>query len=194
MTFRALLILPAALACLAAAPAQKAPAPKAPATKAAPAKAPAKPAAAKAAPPGGAFDATNPQAIMDLLGQAGAKVQTNRKQDDAVFVTVTSPAASFSLQFAGCNAQGRGCRAFLLDGAMERGPATTAQINAFNQTSVMCRIYQDKAGLPHVLYSAILFKTMSREDASTHLFAWQGCLADGRDFNRDPIAYLANAA
>jgi hypothetical protein len=185
MTFRALLILPAALACLAAAPA---PAKKAPA-----AKTPAKP-APKAAPLGGPFDATNPQAIMDLLGQAGAKVQTNRKEDDAVFATVTSPAASFSLQFAGCNAQGRACRAFLLDGAMERGPATNAQINGFNQTSVMCRIYQDKAGLPHILYSAILFKTMTREDASTHLFAWQGCLADGRDFNRDPIAYLANAA
>jgi hypothetical protein len=193
MTFRALLILPAALACLAAAPAQKAPAAKAPAPKSAPAKPPAK-AAPKATPVGAPFDATNPQSIMDLLSQAGAKVQTNRKEDDAVFVTVTSPAASFSLQFAGCNPQGRACRAFLLDGAMERGPATNAQINGFNQTSVMCRIYQDKAGLPHILYSAILFKTMSREDASTHLFAWQGCLADGRDFNRDPIAYLANAA
>lgn len=190
MTFRTLLILPAALACLAAAPAQKAPATKAPAAKAPAAKAP----PAKAAPLTGPFDATNPQALMDLLGQAGAKVQTNRRDADAVFVAVSSPAASFSIQFAGCNPQGRACRAVLLDGPMERGPATSAQINGFNQTSVMCRLYQDKAGVPHILYSAILFRTMSREDASTHLFAWQGCLADGRDFMRDPVAYLANAA
>lgn len=190
MTLRALLILPAALACLAAAPAQKAPATKAPAAKAPPAKAP----PAKAAPLTGPFDATNPQALMDLLGQAGAKVQTNRREADAVFVAVSSPAASFSMQFAGCNPQGRACRAVLLDGALERGPATSAQVNAFNQTSVMCRLYQDNAGAPHILYSAILFKTMSRDDASTHLFAWQGCLADGRDFMRDPVAYLANAA
>jgi hypothetical protein len=195
MTLRALLILPASLACLAAAPAQNTPASKAPAAKAPAAKAPAaKTPPAKAAPLTGPFDATNPQALMDLLGQAGANVQTNRREADAVFVAVSSPAASFSMQFAGCNPQGRACRAVLLDGAMERGPATSAQINAFNQTSVMCRLYQDKAGAPHILYSAILFKTMSRDDASTHLFAWQGCLADGRDFMRDPVAYLANAA
>jgi len=35
---------------------------------------------------------------------------------------------------------------------------------------------------------------MTREDASTHLQAWQGCLADARDFVKDPVAYLANAA
>jgi hypothetical protein len=193
MTFRSLLILPAALACLAAAPApaQKAPATKAPAAKATPApKAP----PAKATPAAGPFDATNPQGIMDLLGAAGAKVQTSRKEADAVFVTVTSPAASFSMQFAGCNPQGRACRAFLLDSVMIKSPATVSQINAFNQTSVMCRVYQDKAAMPHVLYSAILFRTMTREDASTHLGAWQGCLADGAAFLRDPVAYLAEAA
>src|SRR5688572_8302622 len=112
MTFRSLLILPAALACLAAAPATaqkasatKAPAAKAPATKAPAAKAPAAKAAPAAAAAAGPFDATNPQGIMDLLGAAGAKVQTSRKEADAVFVTVTSPAASFSMQFAGCNPQ-----------------------------------------------------------------------------------------
>lgn len=190
MTLRALLIVPAALACLAAAPA------KPPATKAAAAKAPtpaAKP-AAKAAAPASPFDATNPQSFMDLLAAAGAKVQTNRKEEDAVFVAVTSAAASFSMQFAGCTPQGRACKAVLLDNAMERGPATTAQMNAFNQTSVMCRVYQDRGGVPHVVYSAILFRSMTRDDAATHLLAWQGCLADGRDFMRDPVAYLANAA
>jgi Putative bacterial sensory transduction regulator len=190
MTLRALLIVPAALACLAAAPA------KPPATKAAAAKTPppaAKP-AAKPAAPASPFDATNPQSFMDLLAAAGAKVQTSRKEEDAVFVAVTSAAASFSMQFAGCTPQGRACKAVLLDNAMERGPANTAQMNAFNQTSVMCRVYQDRGGVPHVVYSAMLFRSMTRDDASTHLLAWQGCLADGRDFMRDPVAYLANAA
>lgn len=82
----------------------------------------------------------------------------------------------------------------LLDSVRDRAGATGAQVNAFNQTSVMCRIYQDKAGLPHILYSAILFRSMSREDAATHLQAWQGCLVDGADFLKDPVAYLANAA
>lgn len=199
MTFpRALLLLSAVLTC-AAAPAAAQPtarpaAAKAPAPKAAPAKTPpAKAPAAKAAP-AGPFDATNPQGIMDILGAAGAKVQTGRKEEDAVFVTVTSPAANFSMQFAGCNPQGRACRAVLMDSAMSKSTATVSQINAFNQTSVMCRIYQDKGGAPHVLYSAILFRTMTRDDAGAHLLAWQGCLADGTDFLRDPVAYLSSAA
>jgi len=188
------LILPAALLCLAAAPAQKAPPAKAPAAKTAPVKPRAKAAAPKAAAPTGPFDATNPQGLMDVLGAAGAKVQTSRREEDAVFVAVSSSVATFSMQFAGCSPQGRACRAVLLDGALERGAVTGAQINAFNQTSVMCRLYQDKANAPHVLYSAILFKTMSRDDAATQMLAWQGCLADARDFLRDPVAYLANAA
>src|SRR5688572_6251240 len=105
---RLALILPAALLCLAAAPAQKAAPSKAPAAKAAPAKpattpAAAKPAPAKAASDGAAFDATNPQALMAILSEAGAKVQTSRREDDAVFVAVTSTAAAFSMQFAGCS-------------------------------------------------------------------------------------------
>lgn len=191
MTLRAFLIVPAALACLAAAPA---PAPKAPAPKAPTAKAPATKAPPAKIAPAVPFDATNPQSMMDLLGSAGAKVQTSRREEDAVFVAVTSPAADFSMQFAGCNPQGRACRAVLLDSALAKSPATTAQINGFNQTSVMCRVYQDRAGVPHVLYSAILFRSMTRDDASTHLAAWQGCVADGRDFLRDPVAYLATAA
>lgn len=197
MTFRALLLLPAALACLAAAPAptQKAPAAKAPAAKApAPKAAPAKGPPAKATAAAGPFDATNPQGVMDILGAAGAKVQTSRREEDAVFVAVTSAAANFSMQFAGCNPQGRACRAILLDSALPKSGATVSQINAFNQTSVMCRVYQDKAAVPHVVYSAILFRTMTRDDAATHLAAWQGCLADGSAFLRDPVAYLAEAA
>ena len=171
---RHLLLLPAALFCLAAAPAPKA---------AAPAKAPA-----------GPYDAQNPQGLMDLLGAAGAKVQTSRKEEDSVFVTVTSTAANFSLQFAGCNAQGRACRAALFDSLLDGGSPTLSQINGFNQTSVFCRVYQDKAGKAHAIYAAMLVKSDTRESALTHLAAWQGCLGEARDFLRDPVAYLANAA
>jgi hypothetical protein len=188
MTRTALLALPAALLCLAAAPAPKTAPAKPPPAKAAPAK------AAPARPAAGPFDAQNPQGLMGILDAAGAKVQTSRREGDAVFVAVTSTAANFSMQFAGCDAQGRGCKAVLLDGGFERGAATIAQYNAFNQTSVMCRLYQDRAGVPHVLYSAILVRSMTRDDATLHLQAWQGCLADARDFLKDPVAYLANAA
>ena len=179
MIRKACLVLPFALLSLAAAPASKTP--------------PAKAQTAKPAPAAAAFDAQNPQAMMDLLGAAGAKVQTRSRDGDAVFVAVTSTAANFSMQFAGCTPQGRACRAVLLDSAMPRAAVSGAQINAFNQTSVMCRLYQDRAGAPHVLYSAILFRTMTRDDAATHLQAWQGCLADSRDFLKDPVGYLANA-
>jgi hypothetical protein len=188
----ALLIAPLALLCVAAAPAPKAPpakpVPKPTAARPSPPK-PVAPAAAK-----GSFDAQNPQAFMDILGQAGAKVQTRAREGDSVFVAVTSTTANFSMQFAGCNPQGRVCRAVLLDAAMDRSAATGAQINAFNQTSVMCRIYQDRAATQHVVYSAMLFQTMSPDDAATHLQAWQGCLVDAHDFLKDPVGYLANAA
>lgn len=185
VSLKAALLLPAALICLGAAPAPK--------------PVPAKPAPAKAAPAARpaadtAFDATNPQGLMEILGAAGAKVQTSRREDDAVFVAVTSNVANFSMQFAGCNPQGRACRAVLLDRPLGPSTVTGAQVNAFNQTSVMCRLYQDRGGQSHVVYSAILFKTMTRDDAATHLIAWQGCLADAADFVKDPVAYLANAA
>ena len=184
---RLALILPAAMLCLAAAPAPKAPAARPPPAKAA---APATPAAA----PASDFDTTNPQALMEILGAAGAKVQTSRREDDAVFVAVTSSVANFSMQFAGCTPQGRACRAVLLDRPMGPTSVTGAQINAFNQTSVMCRLYQDRGGQAHVVYSAILFRSMTRDDAATHLIAWQGCLADSAEFVKDPVGYLANAA
>lgn len=178
-----LLLLPAALLCLAAGPAPKAPAAKT---------APARPAVATTAPV--PFDAQNPQGLMDILGSAGAQVQTRLRDGDSAFVAVTSTTANFSMQFAGCTPEGRGCRAVLLDAVLDRASVTGGQVNAFNQTSVMCRIYQDRSGAQHVLYSAMLFRSMTREDGSNHLQAWQGCLADGRDFVKDPVAYLANAA
>lgn len=184
------LMVPVALMCLAAAPTKPVGAPRPPPAKASPAK----PAPTRVIAPVGDFDAQNPQGLMDLLGAAGAKVQTRSREVDTVFVAVTSKAAAFSMQFAGCSPQGRACRAVLLDAALDRATVSGAQINGFNQTSVMCRIYQDRAGVQHVLYSAVLFKTSSRDDLATHLQAWQGCLADAHDFLKDPVAYLANSA
>jgi hypothetical protein len=185
MSRRHLAILPLALLGLAAAPAPK-PAAKAPSAKAAPAK----PAAAKAGP----YDAQNPQNLLDLLTEAGAKTAASRRDGDTVFVTVTSAAANFSLQFAGCNPQGRACQAVLFDTQVDSFTPNLAQLNSFNQTSVVCRLYQDRAGRTHATYATLVLKSDNRESARTHLAAWQGCLAESRDFARDPVAYLADAA
>lgn len=185
---RTLLLLPAALLCLAAAPAPKAAPPKAPTPKTAPAKPAPKPA------PAGPYDAQNPQGLMGILRDAGANVQTGRRDADSIFVTVTSTAANFSLQFAGCSEQGRGCQAALFDSLLAGGAPTLSQINGFNQTSVFCRVYQDKTGKAHAVYAALLVKSDTRDSAMTHLAAWQGCLVEARTFIRDPVAYLAEAA
>jgi hypothetical protein len=58
----------------------------------------------------------------------------------------------------------------------------------------MCRLYQDRTGKVHVLYSSILTKADTRDSLRTHLAAWQGCLVEAGDFVKDPVAYLANAA
>lgn len=178
---RRLILIPVALACLAAAPQPS----KAPAKATPPKAGPAKPIA---------FDSQNPRSLTGLLTELGAKAQTSRRDEDSVFVTVTSTAANFSLQFAGCDAQGQACKAALFDSPMAVGAPTLAQINGFNQTSVFCRIYQDKAGKPHAIYAAMLVKSDTRDSAMTHLAAWQGCLGEAREFVRDPVAYLANAA
>ncbi len=178
------LILAGALACVAAAPPAKAPPPKAPTLKAA------APRPAPAAPP---FDSQDPQSLISLLSLTGAKAQTGRREEDAVLVAVTSAAATFSVQYAGCDRQGRKCQGALFD-AQEAGSATLSQVNAFNQTSVNCRIVLDRTPRAHVLYSALLLKSDTRESLETHLAAWQGCIVEARAFLRDPAGYLANAA
>jgi hypothetical protein len=186
-------ILLAALACVAAAPART-PAAKAPPAKPPPAKAAAaKPAAARPALPAAAFDSQDPQSLIELLTRAGAKAQTGRRDEDSVLLAVTSTAATFSVQYAGCDRQGRKCQGALFD-AQEPGAPTLGQVNAFNQTSVNCRIVLDRAPRAHVLYSTLLLKSDTREALETHLAAWQGCIVEARDFLRDPAGYLANAA
>jgi hypothetical protein len=181
-------LLAAALLTAAAAPAAKPTAPK---------PAPPKPVAAKPAAPKpasqGPFDARDPASLVALLVTLDAKGEVVEKQSDGVLIKVTSPAGAFQVQFAGCNAQGRACSALQFDAAAQQQAATVSQINDFNQSSLSCRIFQDRAGKPHVLYSALVFSADTRQEMLTHVAAWRGCLADFGAFLKDPPGYLASA-
>jgi hypothetical protein len=146
-----------------------------------------------AQPAAGPFDARDPASLVALLAGLGAKAEIARREADGVFLTVTSPTEVFSAQFAGCDAQGRNCQALLFDRQGPEGQPTLAQINAFNQTSVMCRLYQDKAGRAHVEYSALLFPRDGRAEMLMHVNAWRGCIGDFKAFLKDPAGFLANA-
>ncbi|RAK60064.1 hypothetical protein DJ021_09725 [Phenylobacterium hankyongense] len=192
MLRKTLALIAAAVLCMGAAPAKPAPATAKPAA--------AKPAAAKPAAIGpkpaastGAFDIRDPASLAALLTAAGAKAQPPRKDQDAVLVAVTSVAADFSIQFLGCDPQGRACKAAMFDHLSGPGTPTFAQLNAFSQTSATCRTYQDRSGKPHVVYSTLLFADDSRDHARTQLAAWQGCIAEFGEFLKDPNAYLASA-
>ena len=178
---RTALLLAAAVFLMGAAPAAKPAPPKAAA---------AKPPARAAAPAG--FDARDPTGLVALLTAAGAKAQVGKPQDDGVLVTVTSVAANFSVQFVGCDAHGRACKAAVFDDP-ETGAPSLPQLNAFNQSSALCRGYQDRSGKPHVLYSALLFPDATRAQAVQQLGAWQGCIGEFRQFAKDPVSYLAVA-
>jgi len=149
---------------------------------------------AKARPsPVANFDARNPASVVAVLNAGGGKAAIARKDADAVLVTVTSVAANFSLQFAACDAQGRACRAVQFDSMIEAPGPSFAQLNAFNQTSAMCRGTEDKTGKPHVLYSTLLFADDTYDHFRTQIAAWTGCIGEFRNFLKDPNAYLASA-
>jgi len=192
MSWKTLTLTLAAVLAMGFAAKPKSPPPKpAPApAKSAPAKtAPAKPTAA--AP--GDFDARNPMSLVDLLNTAGGKAQISGKEQDSVLVTVTSTAADFSMQFAGCDSHGRACKVVLFDNMTDKAGPSFAQLNAFNQTSAMCRGYEDKTGRPHVVYSTLLFADDSKARLRQQFLAWTGCIGDFRTFLKDPNAYLAAA-
>jgi len=192
MSWKTLTLTLAAVLAMGFAAKPKSPPPKpAPApAKSAPAKtAPAKPTAA--AP--GDFDARNPMSLVDLLNTAGGKAQISGKEQDSVLVTVTSTAADFSMQFAGCDSHGRACKVVLFDNMTDKAGPSFAQLNAFNQTSAMCRGYEDKTGRPHVVYSTLLFADDSKARLRQQFLAWTGCIGDFRNFLKDPNAYLAAA-
>ncbi len=183
----------ALLACLLAIPAlalaapAPAPAPKKAATPAAPAK------PAPVPSPVADFDARNPSSVMAIFNLAGGKATLVDKDTDAVLLNVTSVAANFMIFFASCDAQGRACKALQFDYPDDKPGPTFAQINAFNQTSALCRAYEDKTGKAHVVLSTLLFADDPYEHFRGQTQAWFGCIADFRKFLGDPNGYLASA-
>ncbi|MDB5445393.1 MAG: hypothetical protein JWQ97_710, partial [Phenylobacterium sp.] len=136
----------------------------------------------------------DPASLVTLLASLSAKAEIARREGDAVFLTVTSSTEIFSAQFAGCDANGRNCQALLFDRKGDVGAPSLTELNGFNQTSVMCRLYQDKGGKPHVEYSALLFQSDGRAELIMHLNAWRGCIGDFNAFQKDPAGFLAGAA
>jgi hypothetical protein len=190
--FAALLAAPLAAPMAAgAAPAKPATKPAAsakPATPAAP-----KPVSPKPLSPVADFDARNPLSVIAILNASGGKATLVNKQDDSVVVAFASVAANFNVQFAGCDAQGRACKAVQFDSVVEQPGPSFALMNAYNQSSALCRGYEDKTGKPHVLYSTLLFADDPYDHFRTEMQAWTGCIADFRNFLKDPSGYLASA-
>jgi len=168
-------------------PTAKAPAP----AKAAPAKA--APAAKPAASPVADFDARNPASVMAILNAGGGKASLVHKDAEAVLLTFTSVAANFTVLFANCDAQGRACKAVAFDYADDKPGPSFAQLNAFNQTSALCRSYEDKTARAHLVYSTLLFADDPYEHFRTQMLAWTGCIGEFRNFLKDPNGYLASA-
>lgn len=151
------------------------------------------PAPAPASAPGGPFDAREPASMIALLASVDAPALVASHDAENVILKATSPAGSFAIQFGGCNPQGHLCKAMQFDAAADARTATIAEINSFNQSSLTCRLYQDKAGKPHVLYSSLVFASDSHQDMLTHVGAWRACLSDFGGFLKDPPGYLASA-
>jgi hypothetical protein len=166
-----------------------------PAAKAAPAKpAPAaKPPAKPVVSPIADFDARNPARVVAILNAGGGKASIVQKDTDVVLVTFTSVAANFTVLFANCDAQGRACKAVAFDYGDDKAGPTFAQVNAFNQTSALCRSYEDKTGKAHIVYSTLLFADEPYEHFRTQMLAWTGCIGEFRNFLKDPNGYLASA-
>jgi len=194
MFWKTTALIAAAALSLGAAPKPAATKVAAPAKPAATKPAAAKPAAAKPmAAPIADFDARNPASVMALLNSGGAKATQVGKDTDQVLLNVTSVAANFTVLFANCNAQGRACKALAFDYPDDKPGPSFAQLNAFNQTSAMCRSYEDKAGRAHVVYSMLLFADDPFEHFRTQTLAWTGCIGEFRNFLKDPNGYLASA-
>lgn len=187
------------IALLAAAALTMAAAPKPAPTKAPPGGAARPAAAARSAPakpaaaPVAGFDARNPTSVMAVLNSGGGKATLAQKDADNVLVTFVSLAANFTALFASCDAQGRNCKAVEFDSLFDQPGPSFAQLNAFNQTSAMCRGYEDKSGKPHIVYSTLLFADDPYDHFRTEMLAWTGCIGEFRNFLKDPNGYLASA-
>lgn len=143
--------------------------------------------------PATAFDARDPAGLIALLAAAQATASVVNRTDESVLLKVTTPAYAFNADFAGCERSGRNCKALLLHTSSAKSIGTLAELNAFNQSSIACKVFQDRVGKPHVSYAAIVTAQDSRETLRAHLSAWQGCLASFGEFLADPQGYLAIA-
>lgn len=183
------LATPAALAALiVAGPALGADAKPAPKDAAKPA-----PKAASATAASGPFDARDPASLAGLLESMNAKSERSRLGDHGVSLKVTAGGFGFGVQYVDCDERGRDCKALAFSTAAETRKATLVQINAFNQTSISCRAFEDQAGKAHVMYSVVLSPNDTREEMRNHVGVWQGCLATFGAFLTDPAGYLASA-
>lgn len=182
MPWKIVSLLACALLIGAAAPARKPAATPAPAVASAPTRAPAST----------RFNATDPASVIGLLEAMGARSQIAASTPEEVDLTVTTPGYGFSAQFAGCVAK-RACKALAFTTQATAATPTLPQINGFNQTSIGCKAWQDRAGKPHVMYSTLVFAEDSVGQMQLHVGAWQGCLANFGEFVADPLGYLALA-
>ena len=193
MFWKTATLIAAAVLAMAAAP-KSAPisTPSKPPAKASVAAKPAKPAPAGTVSPVANFDARNPISVMAVLNSSGGKATLVQKDGDIVQMNFVSAAANFTLQFEACEAQGRACKAVAFDFFADQAGPSFAQLNAFNQTSVMCRGYEDKAGKPHMVYATLLFADDPYDHFRTEVLAWTGCIGEFRNFLKDPNGYLAS--
>jgi len=123
----------------------------------------------------------------------GAKAEVVNSSDGDVKLAVTTPSFSFGAQFVDCGKTGQTCQGLAFSTSSEKQHANLAQLNAFNQTSITCRVFQDQSARPHVVYSTILTAQDTREEMRIHLGVWQGCLVTFGAFLSDPAGYLASA-
>lgn len=148
---------------------------------------------AKPAAPTGPFDARDPASLIALVASMDAKASVVERSETDVKLSVTTPYYSFGAQYVDCAPNGRGCQGVAFSTSSDKQRVTLAQINSFNQTSISCRAFMDKAGAPHIVYSTLVFPSDTRDEMRLHLGAWQGCLASFGAFLQDPNGYLAAA-
>lgn len=139
------------------------------------------------------FDARDPASLIALLATTDAKAEVTNKTNEEVRLSVATAGLAFGAQFAGCDASGKACKALAFNAAAEKKSATLAQVNNFNQTSMLCRAYQDKSGKMNIVYATLLGATDTRDDMKMHIGAWQTCLGAFGQFLQDPTGYLAAA-
>lgn len=180
---RRLILIAALVLASSSALAQTKPAPK-PAAKPAAAKPEAKPAPARA-------DFRDPEALVALLADMGAKTTLAKPTESSVGFRVETPGGAFGGQFVSCDPKGKACRMLAFSTGFERKGPNLAEINMFNRTEVACRGFMTDDGKANVMYSTLLTARMNAEEMREHVGVWQGCLVAFRGFTVDPVGYMS---